>query len=64
MVRHWRTQKHATTGWSLSLMREINAGLATPNLKAHLTGLGDTPLIGSPAAFGQSSSKKPKNWAG
>src|ERR1700716_1605488 len=35
------------------LNAEINAGLATPKLKAHLTDLGETPLMGSPTAFGK-----------
>jgi len=37
---------------------EINAGLATPKLKAHLMDLGETPLMGSPTTFGKEYSHR------
>jgi tripartite-type tricarboxylate transporter receptor subunit TctC len=44
------------------LNAEINAGLATPKLKAHLTDLGSTPLMGSPTAFGKLIVEETEKW--
>ena len=44
------------------LNAEINAGLATPKLKAHLTDLGDTPLMGSPTVFGKLIVEETEKW--
>ena len=44
------------------LNAEINAGLATPKLKAHLTDLGETPLMGSPTAFGKLIVEETEKW--
>jgi len=44
------------------LNAEINAGLATPKLKAHLTDLGETPLTGSPTAFGKLIVEETEKW--
>ena len=45
------------------LNREINAGLANPNLKARLADLGGTPLIGSRADFGRLMTEEVDKWA-
>jgi tripartite-type tricarboxylate transporter receptor subunit TctC len=44
------------------LNAEINAGLADPKLKAHLTGLGSSPLVGSPADFGKLIVEETEKW--
>jgi tripartite-type tricarboxylate transporter receptor subunit TctC len=44
------------------LNAEINAGLATPKLKAQLTDLGETPLMGSPTAFGRLIVEETEKW--
>jgi tripartite-type tricarboxylate transporter receptor subunit TctC len=44
------------------LNTEINAGLAAPKLKAHLTDLGSTPLMGSPTAFGKLIVEETEKW--
>jgi tripartite-type tricarboxylate transporter receptor subunit TctC len=44
------------------LNAEINAGLTTPKLKAHLMDLGSSPLIGSPADFGSLIVKETEKW--
>jgi tripartite-type tricarboxylate transporter receptor subunit TctC len=44
------------------LNAEINAGLTTPKLKAHLMDLGSAPLIGSPADFGSLIVKETEKW--
>jgi len=44
------------------LNAEINAGLATPKLKAQLTDLGSTPLMGSPTAFGKLIVEETEKW--
>jgi tripartite-type tricarboxylate transporter receptor subunit TctC len=44
------------------LNAEINAGLATPKLKAHLADLGETPLMGSPTAFGKLIVEETEKW--
>ena len=41
---------------------EINAGLASPKLKAHLIDLGSIPLVGSPADFGKLIVKETQKW--
>jgi tripartite-type tricarboxylate transporter receptor subunit TctC len=41
---------------------EINAGLASPKLKAHLIDLGSIPLVGSPADFGKLIVKETEKW--
>jgi len=43
------------------LNREINAALVDPKLKARLADLGGTVLVLSPADFGSSSPRKPRN---
>jgi tripartite-type tricarboxylate transporter receptor subunit TctC len=45
------------------LNKEINAGLADPNLKARLAALGGTVLAGSPEAFGKLIADETKKWA-
>src|SRR5262249_32369645 len=44
------------------LNKEINAGLADPNMKARLVDLGGTVLAGSPADFGQLISEETEKW--
>jgi tripartite-type tricarboxylate transporter receptor subunit TctC len=44
------------------LNREINAGLADPNLKAQLTDSGSTPLAGSPADFSKLIVEETEKW--
>jgi tripartite-type tricarboxylate transporter receptor subunit TctC len=44
------------------LNKEINAGLADPNIKARLTELGGTALAGSPADFGQLIVDETEKW--
>jgi tripartite-type tricarboxylate transporter receptor subunit TctC len=41
---------------------EINAGLASPKLKAHLIDLGSIPLVGSPADFAKLIVKETEKW--
>jgi tripartite-type tricarboxylate transporter receptor subunit TctC len=45
------------------LNREINAALTDTRLKARLAELGDTPLIGSPADFGNLIAEETEKWA-
>src|SRR5260370_1165403 len=45
------------------LNKEINAGLADPNIKARLADLGGTPLAGSPADFGKVVAHENEKWA-
>ena len=45
------------------LNKEINAGLADPNLKARLTELGGAELPGSPADFGKLIANETEKWA-
>jgi tripartite-type tricarboxylate transporter receptor subunit TctC len=45
------------------LNKEINAGLADPNLKARLTELGGAELPGSPADFGTLIANETEKWA-
>jgi len=45
------------------LNKEINAGLADPNIKARLADLGGTPLAGSPADFGTLVADETEKWA-
>ena len=45
------------------LNREINAGLADPKIKARLTDLGSTPLVGSPADFAKLIADDTEKWA-
>ncbi len=45
------------------LNKEINAGLADPQLKARLIELGSTPLPGSPADFGKFIANESEKWA-
>jgi len=45
------------------LNKEINAGLADPNIKARLADLGGTPLAGSPADFGKLVADETEKWA-
>jgi tripartite-type tricarboxylate transporter receptor subunit TctC len=44
------------------LNREINAGLADPNMKARLADLGGTVLAGSPADFGKLIAEETEKW--
>ena len=44
------------------LNAEINAGLTTPKLRAHLTDLGSTSLMGSPTAFGKLIVEETEKW--
>jgi tripartite-type tricarboxylate transporter receptor subunit TctC len=44
------------------LNREINAALTDTRLKARLAELGDTPLIGSPADFGNLIAEETEKW--
>jgi tripartite-type tricarboxylate transporter receptor subunit TctC len=44
------------------LNKEINAGLATPKLKARLADLGGTPIAGSPADFGKFIAEETEKW--
>jgi tripartite-type tricarboxylate transporter receptor subunit TctC len=44
------------------LNKEINAGLADPKIKARLADLGGTPLVGSPADFGQLIADETEKW--
>jgi tripartite-type tricarboxylate transporter receptor subunit TctC len=46
------------------LNNEINAGLASPGLKARLADLGGTPLAGSPTDFGKLIAAETGKWAG
>jgi tripartite-type tricarboxylate transporter receptor subunit TctC len=45
------------------LNKEINAGLADPNMKARLADLGGTPLPGSPADFGKLIAEETEKWS-
>ena len=44
------------------LNKEINAGLADPNIKERLADLGGTPLVGSPADFGEFIAAETEKW--
>jgi tripartite-type tricarboxylate transporter receptor subunit TctC len=44
------------------LNKEINAGLADPNMKARLVDLGGTVLAGSPADFGKLIAEETEKW--
>src|SRR4029077_12417101 len=44
------------------LNKEINAGLADPNMKARLVDLGGTVLAGSPADFGKLLAEETEKW--
>jgi tripartite-type tricarboxylate transporter receptor subunit TctC len=44
------------------LNKEINAGLADPQVKARIARLGGTPLIGSPADFGKLIADDTEKW--
>jgi tripartite-type tricarboxylate transporter receptor subunit TctC len=46
-----------------TLNREINAGLADPEMKARLIELGGSPLAGSPSDFGKLISDETEKWA-
>jgi tripartite-type tricarboxylate transporter receptor subunit TctC len=45
------------------LNKEINAGLADPQLKTRLVGLGSMTLPGSPADFGKFITNETEKWA-
>ena len=45
------------------LNKEINAGLVHPKIKAQLTSLGGTVLVGSPADFARLSTDETEKWA-
>jgi tripartite-type tricarboxylate transporter receptor subunit TctC len=45
------------------LNKEVNAGLADPKLQAMLADLGGTPLVGSPAEFGELIAREIEKWA-
>jgi tripartite-type tricarboxylate transporter receptor subunit TctC len=45
------------------LNTEINTALADPALNAKLTSLGNTPLVGSPAAFGRLIVEETEKWS-
>lgn len=45
------------------LNKEINAGLADPKIKEQLAKLGSTPLVLSPAAFGNLVASETEKWA-
>jgi tripartite-type tricarboxylate transporter receptor subunit TctC len=44
------------------LNKEINAGLADPNIKTRLADLGGTALAGSPAGFGKLIADETEKW--
>jgi tripartite-type tricarboxylate transporter receptor subunit TctC len=44
------------------LNKEINAGLADPNMKTRLADLGGTVLAGSPADFGKLIAEETEKW--
>jgi tripartite-type tricarboxylate transporter receptor subunit TctC len=44
------------------LNREINAGLADPNMETRLADLGGTVLAGSPADFGKLIAEETEKW--
>jgi tripartite-type tricarboxylate transporter receptor subunit TctC len=44
------------------LNKEINAGLADPNMKARLVDLGGTVLAGSPADFSKLIAEETEKW--
>src|SRR5262245_36081478 len=44
------------------LNKEINAGLADPNMKTRLADLGGTVLAGSPANFGELIAEETEKW--
>jgi tripartite-type tricarboxylate transporter receptor subunit TctC len=44
------------------LNKEINAGLADPNMKARLADLGGRVLAGSPADFGKLIAEETEKW--
>src|SRR5215475_7908299 len=45
-----------------TLNKDINAALADPNMKARLSDLGGTPLVGSPAEFGKLIVEETERW--
>jgi tripartite-type tricarboxylate transporter receptor subunit TctC len=45
------------------LNKEVNAGLADPNMKTRLADLGGTVLVGSPADFGKLIADETEKWA-
>jgi tripartite-type tricarboxylate transporter receptor subunit TctC len=46
-----------------TINREINAGLADPNMKTRLADLGVTPIPGSPADYGELLAAEIDKWA-
>ena len=48
---------------SITLNKEINAGLADPNLAARFADLGGMPHTGSPADFGKFLADETEKWA-
>ena len=44
------------------LNKEINAGLATPNLKARFADLGSSVVVGSPSDFGRHIAEETEKW--
>jgi tripartite-type tricarboxylate transporter receptor subunit TctC len=55
--------KNTPTAVIDKLNKEINAGLADPDIKARLADLGGTPLAGSPADFGKLVADETEKWA-
>jgi tripartite-type tricarboxylate transporter receptor subunit TctC len=57
------TQKDVPAGIVERLNREINAGLADPDIKARLADLGGSPLTGSATDFGKFLVAESEKWA-
>jgi tripartite-type tricarboxylate transporter receptor subunit TctC len=57
------TQRNVPAEIVERLNREINAGLADPDIKARLTDLGGSPLAGSAADFGKFLASESGKWA-
>ena len=62
MVGRWCT-RNTPTDIVDKLNKEINAGLADPNIRARFADLGVTAFPGSPADFGKLIAEETKKWA-
>jgi tripartite-type tricarboxylate transporter receptor subunit TctC len=62
VLRHWRAKKQPAKIID-TLNNEIDAGLAEPNIKTRLAGLGGMVLAGSPADLQKLTAEETEKWA-